>query len=77
LTSQLQLTTLVESALPATLELRRALHANPEPSYQEHVTTGLIADALMERGIQPQLRPHGTGLWVDVGGLPNILEIVS
>jgi amidohydrolase len=72
LTSQLQLTTLVESALPATLELRRALHANPEPSYQEHVTTGLIADALMERGIQPQLRPHGTGLWVDVGGPPRV-----
>jgi amidohydrolase len=67
-----QLASLVDTVLPETLELRRALHRNPEPSYQETTTTRLIAEALVAKGLTPQLRPPRTGLWVDVGGDPQI-----
>ncbi len=67
-----QILDLVELVLPSALELRRALHRNPEPSYQEHVTTQLIAEAFVATGISPHLRPGRTGLWADVGGEPKV-----
>lgn len=67
-----QIADLVESVLPSALELRRALHRNPEPSYQEFVTTQLIADAFAAAGMSANLRSNRTGLWVDAGGDPRV-----
>lgn len=72
MTNPEQLGKLVERVLPGALELRRLLHRNPEPSYQEHRTTSLIRDAFITHEIEPNLRSPRTGLWVDIGGEPII-----
>ncbi len=63
---------LVERALPFALELRRRLHQNPEPSYQEHETTRLIVEALQSQGLEPIERSPKTGLWLDIGQDPVV-----
>jgi metal-dependent amidase/aminoacylase/carboxypeptidase family protein len=47
------------------LDTRRALHAIPEASFQEHVTTKYVAKALAALGIphtHPAVPSHGTGV---------------
>lgn len=67
-----QLNKAVEMATPAALELRRKLHRNPEPSYQEYKTTSLIKDAFADLGIEANDRMPLTGLWVDIGDSPLV-----
>jgi amidohydrolase len=52
---------------PAMIEVRRDLHRNPEVGWTEHRTTRKVAEALLEWGIKPHIRPEGTGLIADVG----------
>lgn len=70
--SQEQLNKAVEQATPAALELRRVLHRNPEPSYQEHKTTSVIKEAFAAKGLQTMGRSPRTGLWIDVGEVPTV-----
>ncbi len=52
---------------PMAIELRRALHRNPELGFAEFDSTRRIAEALSEAGIGVTVRPSGTGLVADVG----------
>ncbi len=52
---------------PAMVELRREIHRNPEVGWREHRTTRRVAEALVEMGLDPQIRSAGTGLTVDIG----------
>lgn len=55
---------------PRMIDVRRDLHQNPEVGWNEHRTTRKVADALIEWGIEPQIRPEGTGLIADIGDGP-------
>ncbi len=46
---------------------RRHLHANPEPSGEEHQTTAFIAERLEVAGLKPRVLSSGTGLICDIG----------
>src|ERR1700722_5609711 len=50
------------------IELRRDLHAHPEPAYAERRTTRLVAGRLARAGLRPVLLPHTPGLYADLGG---------
>lgn len=58
---------LVAEVLPSVTELRRAIHRNPELSFQETATTQRVASLLTDRGLRPRIRADGTGLVVEVG----------
>ncbi|HLT96082.1 MAG TPA: amidohydrolase [Acidimicrobiia bacterium] len=58
---------LVATVLPTVVELRRAIHRNPELSFNEFATTQRVATLLSDRGLEPTVRPSGTGLTVDIG----------
>ncbi|MFP3913729.1 MAG: amidohydrolase [Actinomycetota bacterium] len=58
---------LVAEVLPSIVELRRAIHRHPELSFQEFATTERVASLLRDRGLEPLVRPAGTGLTVEVG----------
>jgi amidohydrolase len=49
------------------IDLRRDLHAHPEPAYAEHRTTRVVAERLAAAGLHPVLRQASTGLQVDIG----------
>ncbi len=46
---------------------RRSIHAVPELGRAEHRTTELIAQLLMDAGLEPRTLPSGTGLVCDIG----------
>ncbi|MDP1877546.1 MAG: M20/M25/M40 family metallo-hydrolase, partial [Actinomycetota bacterium] len=48
------------------IALRRLLHAQPEASGQEHLTTEVIRERLAVEGLQPVLLQRGTGLVCDI-----------
>lgn len=52
--------------------MRRELHSAPELSWQETRTTERIAGWLREAGLEPQLLPTTTGLFVDIGAGPHV-----
>ncbi|MDR8018815.1 amidohydrolase [Nesterenkonia aerolata] len=54
------------------LTMRRELHAHPELSWKELQTTQRIARWLRQAGLEPQLLPTTTGLYVDVGAGPHV-----
>jgi amidohydrolase len=55
------------------IELRRDLHAHPEPAYAERRTTQLVAGRLARAGLRPVLLPRTTGLYADIGeGEPRV-----
>ena len=54
----------LEEELPRAFELRKKLHAIPEPSHEEHATSGLVADALGPGSMESIAR---TGLLARVG----------
>src|SRR3954468_24296474 len=43
-------------------DIRRHLHANPEPSREEYQTTRFLAGALDEAGLSREIAPTGRGL---------------
>ncbi|HTY72826.1 MAG TPA: amidohydrolase [Actinomycetes bacterium] len=56
-------------ALAAELvDVRRRLHAHPEPSGAEVQTTAAIAERLRQEGLAPVVLRSGTGLVCDLGG---------
>lgn len=57
----------VEGLQERLIAMRRELHAHPELSWQEVETTTRIAAWLREAGLEPQLLPETTGLFVDIG----------
>lgn len=63
---------LVEAVAPDAVDLRRRLHAVPEPAHNEVLTTNLVRAALEEAGIVFQGRGDRTGGWVDIGPDPRV-----
>jgi amidohydrolase len=47
------------------VQLRRYLHAHPEPSGEEYATTRYLADYLTELGLVCTLGPNARGLWAE------------
>jgi amidohydrolase len=62
----------LEEELPRAVALRERLHAIPEPSHAEHVTAGLVAEALGAMDVE---RVAGTGLVARAG--PDDLPTVA
>ncbi|XVV03060.1 amidohydrolase [Actinosynnema sp. CA-248983] len=54
---------------------RRHIHAHPELSRKEFLTTELIADVLRSAGLKPRVLPGGTGLVCDVGSGPRCVAL--
>ncbi len=54
------------ASLPEMIAMRRDLHAHPEPSGEEHRTTGIVADRIAKSGLQPVMTEGATGLVVDL-----------
>ena len=59
------------------IEFRRDLHSHPEIGYCEHRTTRRIGLRLEAAGLRPAVLPKGTGIIVDVGGLPEDEPVVA
>src|SRR6476646_7011898 len=57
----------VTDLVPALIEFRRRLHANPEPSRAEYETTETILARLRLAGLSPFRLGGGTGVVCDVG----------
>jgi amidohydrolase len=53
-------------------ERRRELHADPELSWQEVRTTEKLVGWLRDAGLEPELLPDTTGLYVDIGSGPLV-----
>jgi amidohydrolase len=47
--------------------MRRDLHAHPEPSWEEHRTTDVLAGRLRAAGLDPRVPQVGTGVVCDIG----------
>ena len=52
--------------------LRRLLHAQPEPSRAEHLTTEILVERLTVEGLQPVVLSSGTGLVCDISLDPSV-----
>ena len=59
---QTELARLVDSNLPAMVQLRRRLHRNPEPSGEEEETCRLVMESLQALDFQCQLVAEGRGV---------------
>ncbi len=55
----------VEALQPRILEVRRYLHAHPEPSGEEFRTTAYLQDQLENEGVEFRVLPSGRGLVTD------------
>ncbi|MBI1355171.1 MAG: amidohydrolase [Acidobacteria bacterium] len=55
----------IDALAPLLRSLRRELHAHPEPSGQELLTTAKLETLLAERGLSSRRGPQGLGLLVD------------
>jgi len=65
-----QVDTVIEfaaAAAPQSIELRRAVHRDPEIAWNEIRTTERVVTALESIGLTPRVRTDGTGLVVDIG----------
>lgn len=62
-----QLRSIVDDLTPLAIEVRRHIHRHPELGHQELETTRYIAKVLSDAGLDPVIRPAGTGLTVEVG----------
>lgn len=67
-----ELAKLVEEIAPQVIELRQALHRQPEPAYHEYRTTELIRRFITRSGLEFNGRHPKTGGWVDIGPHPSI-----
>ncbi len=61
-------TILDNSIVDRMIELRRAIHQNPELSHEENATSALVRSELKAAGIGPIVEVAGTGLIVDIPG---------
>jgi amidohydrolase len=61
-------TVLDNSIVDRMIELRRAIHQNPELSHEENATSALVRGELEAAGIGPIIKVAGTGLIVDIPG---------
>ena len=52
----------IDDLLPALVALRRDLHAHPELAYEERRTSGVVAEALRQAGLEVHEGIAGTGL---------------
>ena len=55
--------------------LRRDLHAHPEASWEEHRTTRVLQQRLLEAGLDARVSPTGTGVVCDVGSGTPVVAI--
>jgi amidohydrolase len=66
---------IIDRLAPELIELRRTLHANPEPSWEEHQTTALLSNRLTAAGLSPRIASVGTGVVCDVGSSGPLVAI--
>ncbi len=52
--------------------LRRLLHAQPEPSRAEYLTTEILVERLTVEGLRPVVLSSGTGLVCDISLDPSL-----
>ncbi len=52
---------------PELIRIRRDIHQHPELSFQEFRTAQLVADTLLELGIEPQIKVGRTGVVAQIG----------
>lgn len=57
----------VADVLPKVVDLRRAIHRQPELANQEYQTTEKVAALLREHGLNPRTRTPRTGLTIELG----------
>lgn len=57
------------------IDVRRTLHAHPELSFAEHMTTALLVNRLATAGLRPRVLPEGTGVVVDIGDGPRSVAL--
>lgn len=57
------------------IALRRDLHAHPEPSWEEHRTTRVLQERLLEAGLDARVGPSGTGVICDIGSGGPVVAI--
>lgn len=62
-----QIAELTRQVLPQIIELRRAIHRNPELGWEEVETTRRVVEALRAAGVDAVARETGLGAVVDVG----------
>lgn len=62
-----RLKSIVAPVVPTAIEARHYIHQHPEIGHQEFGTTEYLAELLRDAGLEPRIRPTGTGLTVDVG----------
>lgn len=67
---EMQIDAAVERLASTQIDIRRELHAHPEPSGEEYTTTSAVVQRLRDAGLQPQTcrNPEGreTGAFVDL-----------
>jgi amidohydrolase len=56
----------IDQREPEWVELRRRIHAAPEPSGQERATTTLVAQQLRAAGLEPRIMKDGVGVIADI-----------
>lgn len=57
------------------IDIRRTLHAHPELSFAEHMTTARLVNRLTAAGLRPRVLPDGTGVVADIGDGPRIIAL--
>jgi len=67
------LTRLAAEIAPRMIELRRDVHRHPEVGWAEVRTTRTVAEILRSWGLEPQIRPAGIGLTVEIGSGDKIV----
>ena len=60
--SNAEIDAVVTTITPDLVALRRKLHQHPELAFEEHVTAGIVADALKSAGIEVRTGIGGTGV---------------
>lgn len=66
-------TELATAVASTSIDLRRAIHREPETAWNEIQTTERVRAAIDDIGLEPLVRPDGTGLTVDIGpGDPKV-----
>lgn len=67
-----ELPALTDAGFDRTVDIRRAVHADPELAFEEHRTTTLVKSELLQLGLAPRRCPTATGAVSElVGGRPG------
>jgi len=66
---------MLDTDLPAFIEIRRRAHAHPELGRREYATSALILRTLHDDGIDAHLLPGGTGVIAEIGSGDRLIGL--